>query len=408
MTSRERMAIAMHPRRGRPDRVPVMCQLALGHYFLNTGFDALDVWHDGAAFATALVTLQRRYGFDGILVNLPGRDPGWRRFIHSIEERHGRRVIHWSGDRLTIVATDDNPRVVLASTRKRYAPAPADVDPDRLFYVEPHDLAGPTYPQTWGFDAEPADPGVAFFPPWHWDTLKQVRAAAPDVSVHAEVFSPFSQWMELVGCSAGMMSLADDAGKVHAALARLTDGALALARGHIAAGADAVLISSAFAGAGLISRKDYKGFVLPYEQMLVTALKSEHPDIPVYTHTCGAIGDRLDLMIATLTDGIDTLDPPPLGTVDLADARCELGRAVFIKGNIDPVNTMLRGTPDECYRDALDRIAIAGRDGAYILSTACSVPPHAPPENVRRLVRAAENSVYFSLPDSIIPDSHIG
>ena len=49
MTSRERMAVAM--RHGTPDRVPVMCQLALGHYFLRSGEDAIDIWHDGEAFA---------------------------------------------------------------------------------------------------------------------------------------------------------------------------------------------------------------------------------------------------------------------------------------------------------------------------------------------------------------------
>ena len=41
MTPRERMAVAM--RHGVPDRVPVMCQLALGHYFLNAGLDPVDV-----------------------------------------------------------------------------------------------------------------------------------------------------------------------------------------------------------------------------------------------------------------------------------------------------------------------------------------------------------------------------
>ena len=41
MTPRERMAAAM--RHGAVDRVPVMCQLALGHYFLHSGLDPVDV-----------------------------------------------------------------------------------------------------------------------------------------------------------------------------------------------------------------------------------------------------------------------------------------------------------------------------------------------------------------------------
>jgi hypothetical protein len=371
------MDAAMHPADARPvDRVPVMCQLALGHYFLHAGADPIDIWHDSAAFASALVAMQQRYGFDGILVNLPGRDPDWRRFVLTIESRNGRQIIRWAGGRSTLVVPDDNPRVVLDATGRCFEALPRDVDPDCLFYVDPHDLTGIVYPTP------------AAHEPWRWDTLKSVRAAAPDVSVHGEVFSPFSQWIELTGCANGMMALVEEAGHVHACLERLTAGAIALARGHFAAGADAVLISSAYAGAGLISRRHYETFVLPYERQLVTALKRDVPDGPLYTHTCGAIGDRLDLMEATGTDGIDTLDPPPLGTVDLADARRRLGSAVFIKGNVDPVNTVLRGSAEDCYRDARERIRVAGASG-YILSTACSVPPHAPPANIAAIVRAA-------------------
>jgi hypothetical protein len=389
MTSRERMDAAMRPRNGRlPDRVPVMCQLALGHYFLHAG-DSVEIWHDSHAFAEALVTLQRRYRFDGILVNLPGRDPAWRRQVQSVEEGDTGRLITWRHGRRTIVPRDDNPHVHEADGRAVTARL-EDVDPERLFYIEPHDLAGVTYPTTWGCAEEPAIPGPGFFPPWHRDTLRQVRAAAPEVSVHGEVFSPFSQLMELVGYTSVLGALILDPGKVTACLERLTDGAVLLARGHFEAGADAVLISSAFAGAGFLSPDHYRRFVLPFERRIVEQLAEAAPGKPIYTHTCGAIGDRLELMEQTETHGIDTLDPPPLGTVDLADAKRRLGCRLFIKGNVDPVNTVLLSTPEPCYEDACARVEIAKPGGGYILSTACSVPPHAPPENILALARAAE------------------
>jgi len=92
----------------------------------------------------------------------------------------------------------------------------------------------------------------------------------------------------------------------------------------------------------------------------------------------------------TGTNGIDTLDPPPLGTVDLKEARRILAGRCFIKGNIDPVHTILEGTPDKVYEDASRRIAIAGPGGGYVLSSACSVSPHAPPANIMKLLEAAE------------------
>lgn len=387
MNARERMDVAM--RLGVPDRVPVMCQLALGHYFLHSGLDAIEIWHASDAFAEALIRLQQRYAFDGILVNLPGRDPDWRRAVTGIEVRDDERIITWKNGWYTAAPVDDNPHVYQADGT-RYFPAFDDVDPDTLFYIEPHDLSSITYPYSWGFDGEPAVPGPGFFPPWHYDTIRAVAdRVGRDVSVHGEVFSPFSQFMEMLDYTSGLMALLDDPVKVKACLDRLADGTIELGCGQARAGAHAVLISSAFAGAGLISREHYAEFVVPFERKVVDGIRARH-DVPVYTHTCGAIGDRLDLMEATHTQGIDTLDPPPLGTVELADAKRQTAGRMFIKGNLDPVNTVLFGTSDDVRRAARERIRIAAPGGGYILSTACSVAPAAPPENIMVLHETAE------------------
>ena len=387
MNSRERMDTAM--RLGVPDRVPVMCQLALGHYFLHSGLDAIEIWHDSQVFAEALIRLQERYGFDGILINLPGRDPDWRKAVARIETRGDERVVWWKNGWYSEAPHDDNPHVYQADGT-RYFPAFDAVDPELLFYAEPHDLSSITYPYSWGFDGEPATPGPAFFPPWHYDTIREVvRRVGREVSVHGEIFSPFAQFMELFDYTNGLMALMDDAGKVEACLDRLAEGAIELGCGQARAGAHAILISSAFAGAGLISREHYARFVLPYERRVIDGIHARH-DVPIYTHTCGAIGDRLDLMAATHTQGIDTLDPPPLGTVELVDAVRQTKGRMFIKGNLDPVNTVLFGGPDAVRTAARERIRVAAPGGGYILSTACSVAPAAPPANIAVLREAVE------------------
>ena len=387
------MAIAMA--KGKPDRPPLMCQLALGHYFLNTELDQIEIWHDSDAFAEALVTLQRRYGFDGILVNLPGRDPQWRSHIRDIKkDSSGTRTVKWSDGSLTTAPPDDNPHVRPATVDT--SPVPFDrVDPEALFYVEPHDLSGVTYPYSWGFSGEKAPVGEPdFFPQYSCNTLRRVRdVAGSDVSLHAEIFSPFTQLMELVGYAEALMALALDEGKCLAILDRLADGATCLASLYAKEDVDAILVSSAFVGAGFISRAHYETFEAPFLRRIAAGVRSVRSELPVYVHTCGAIGDRLDLMEATGIDGIDTLDPPPLGTVDLEDALRILDRRVFIKGNIDPVNTMLNGTPDDVRQAALERLRLAAPGGAYILSTACSVPPAAPVANMMALREAVEEYV---------------
>ncbi len=387
MNGRERMGLAMRHR--EPDRVPVMCQLSLGHYFLNCGPSEVDIWHSTRGFSDALLALQTRYGFDGILVNLPGRHPEWRSRIKAVDDRHGKKIIRWDNGWITVCPPDDNPHV-FREDGKEFRARFDEVDPDALFYVEPHDLLGLKYPYAWDFSDEPAS-FEDYFPPWHFDTVRDVlRRSRGEVSVHGEVFSPFSQFLELLGYAEGLTALMLDAGKSLDCLFSLTRGAIALGRGLAEQGVDAVLVSSAFAGAGFISPDQYRTFVLPFERRLIAGIK-ERFDIPVYTHTCGRLGDRLELLEATGTDGIDTLDPPPLGDVELEDAKARVGRRLFLKGNIDPVNVVLNGDRRAVREAARRCLEAAKHGGGYILSTACSVPPHALPQNVAEIRRAAED-----------------
>lgn len=386
MTSRQRMQQAMELQ--VPDRVPVMCQLALGHYFLHAGVKPLDIWYSSAGFANALITLQQRYKFDGILVNLPGRDPNYENYLDKIEAGARELRLRWRNGNFTTFPLDDNPHYYQADGT-RYFPTFAEIDPEQLYYIDPWDLTDITYPFTWGFDPEPR-PFDDYFPDYHFDTIKQVKArVGAGISVHAEIFSPWSQFLELLNYEYALMAILDDPGKSKACLECLAEGAIDLAQKQAACGVDAILISSAFAGAGLISREHYEEFVLPYEKKIVTAVKRATA-IPVYTHTCGSIGDRLDLMMQTGTNGIDTLDPPPLGTVELADAKKFLAGKTFIKGNIDPVHTLLYGNPDKVKADVQHRLEIGKPGGGYILSSACSVAPHTPPENIVLLAELAE------------------
>ncbi|MFT5126396.1 MAG: uroporphyrinogen decarboxylase, partial [Verrucomicrobiales bacterium] len=77
----------------------------------------------------------------------------------------------------------------------------------------------------------------------------------------------------------------------------------------------------------------------------------------------------------------------PLGNVDLPDAVKELNGKMFIKGNIDPVNTLLRGDRDKVTSDVSEtmRVGANGMDG-FILSSACSIAPPVPPDNIKCMV----------------------
>ena len=388
MNPRERITAAMNHR--QPDRVPVMCQLALGHYFLNCADSPSQVWFDGRTFAKVLVELQQKYSFDGILVNLPGRPPDWRSYVKSQRKVDNREHIFWESGLETVFPPDDNAQTYQPGRvpLPRAAYQSVDIDDPATYRLAGYVWNTWHAPQLWGIDpqADLCDP--AAYPAWFTSTLKTVQQLAPDVSIHAEVFSPFTHLMELFGYEQGLLALVDEPDKCHEVLAVLTRNVLAQIKLYAACRPDAILVSSAFAGAGFISRRMYEEFVAPYEDEIFRVINRSGSKS--YVHTCGAIGDRLDLMSKTSVDGIDTLDPPPLGTVDLQEAKSKYGQRFFFKGNLDAVNEMLNADDQTFERAVEERIRIGKPGGGYILSSACSVAPHVRPERLRRLVELAE------------------
>ena len=372
MTSRERMAAAMDL--GRPDRVPVMCQMSIGHMLIRTGIRPLAFWNSAEAFAGGLVALQRDYGFDGILVSLYGHRPGWEKEIRRVRTADEGELVEWrNGDR-TLFPPDDLPVHMVA----RPVPAPP------LDTFDPHGIPA-------RLDYFPVSQGLEFrFDPGRiQDIFGRLRAAAgPDVSLHGEVTSPFDYYLHFFGFEGALLGLRDVPERARAALQRFTDGVVALADAQAALGLDAVKISSPYAGAGFISPTDYRLFVLPFESQVAAAIRRR--GVHAYLHTCGDIHDRLELMAESGISGLECLDPPPLGRVELADAKRRVGGRLFIKGNIDPVHVLLRGNVSRV-REAARRTLEAGMPGGgYILSTACAVAPHTPPENVAALREVVE------------------
>lgn len=388
MNGRERMALAMQHKEA--DRVPVMCQLALGHYFLNAGLAPHEIWFSSQGFAEALVKMQQRYQFDGILINLPGRPRNLLTEIKAVEKTTRGEVVTWKNGHVTRIPWDDNAQYVYSARPDLLPRADLTIlDPDHLEMIDQFvGYVWNTYHVPWLEGKNDMGP-LNEIPDYFFDTIDLVRAQTNgEVSVHGEVFSPFTHYLELIGYQNAIIGLVKNREKVKAVLERLTDAAIAWGTAQARHGVDAVLISSAFAGGGFISPKMYAEYVVPYERRLSNAIK-EH-NVPVYTHTCGKIGDRLELMEQTGTMGIDTLDPYPLGNVELADAKNGVGQRLFLKGNMNSVAILEYTTKEQVLAEASDRIQIGKPGGGYILSSACSIAPRVEPWKIELFTPLAE------------------
>lgn len=369
MTHYERIHIAMQHK--EPDRVPVMCQLSQGYMAINGGETPLDMYFNAESAARAFFKTRKDLDFDGILLNVTF-DDDWRRVYEGIrteQTENGERYILPDG----CIYENRNGQLTLVNAPKKSTPP--DIDD-----IEPEEV-----PLRLDYSSSMA-----------LHKLAVAEGRREQFSVHGEIVSPFDCLCVLLGLENAMMAMITDPEKCEAILARYVEQCVAFAKAQIDVGVDTMKISSPFAGGSFISLHFYEQFVMPYEREVVRRIHAYAPQIPVYTHTCGFIGDRLELMAQSGIDGIECMDPPPLGNTELADAKQRVGQKLFLKGNMDSVNVLLQSTPETIEDYVRDMLRDGAPGGGYILSSACSVAPNVDPEVLKRLVPLAEK--YGSYP----------
>lgn len=207
------------------------------------------------------------------------------------------------------------------------------------------------------------------------------RGVGDEKSVVGWVEGPLALGAELRGLSRIMTDFLDEPGFVEDLLDFTSEVALCYAEAQIQAGADTIGMSDA--AASMMGPKYYAQFLHPRQQRVFQEIKRRHPHILTRQHICGQTRPILHKMKELAVD-IYELDFP----VDLAQAKPILGDRV-ISGNVSTVTTLLRGTPEDVYAAAAQCHAACGRN--FIVGSGCEVSPLTPPENLRALVRYAQD-----------------
>jgi uroporphyrinogen-III decarboxylase len=369
MTSKERINAAMNLQ--HPDRVPLMCQFSIGSMMVQLQPNPIEFWYDKNVFAEGLVALCEKFKFDGILVSLHGHSDKWRKDLLSTEcIGEGEYKLTYP-DRTEVHSWTDLPLVKF--NQQKTMPTIEDIDvekdiPSVINYIPvSHNLY---------FDIDQEN----MFDVFDIIYLK----VGESVSIHGEITSPFDYFLDLVGYQDGLVGLIMEPEKCHAIIDKYANGVRDLAVKMCDKHIDAIKISSPFAGMGFISMEDYNEFVLPYERRIIEAIRAK--GVHVYIHTCGSISDRLELMRESKTSGLECLDPIPVGNVDLEDAFRRIGNDLFIKGNIDSINSLLFADDEKAETDVRKIIETGKNMGkGFILSTACSIAPKVTKERLLML-----------------------
>jgi len=204
--------------------------------------------------------------------------------------------------------------------------------------------------------------------------VRALRAADTRRSVMGWVEGPAAEAADLRGVTNFLMDLIEDEAYAGALMDFCTETAIRFATAQIEAGADTIGIGDAIASQ--VSADHYERLILPREQTLLKAIRSAGAWTRL--HICGNITHLLP-GIASL--GMDILDLDHM--VDLRCAREAVGPRVVLAGNLDPVEGVMRSTP-QAIRAAIAR----ARDAAgapFMVAAGCEIPAGTPPQNLRAL-----------------------
>ncbi|MDR1773325.1 MAG: uroporphyrinogen decarboxylase family protein [Clostridioides sp.] len=143
-------------------------------------------------------------------------------------------------------------------------------------------------------------------------------------------------------------------------------------------------IAEPIASGTLISSKNFNEFAKPYLKKCMDRI-IERTGGGATLHICGKTKKIWDGMVDV---GIKSLSLD--NAEDIQELKELHGDKVRIIGNVDPVNTILRGTVEDVYEEAKQCI-IKGHDNpkGYILSTGCDVPIGSNPDNIIAMMDAA-------------------
>lgn len=172
--------------------------------------------------------------------------------------------------------------------------------------------------------------------------------------------------------------IVDDPFLLHVLLDKLTVMMISYLEAQIHAGAEVVQVFDSLTVH--LSDQHYKEFALPYEMRLIEAMKGKVPVILFVKDTA-----RFVPSLKSVKDVILSCD----ASLNLSDARKELGDAVILQGNLDPV-LLKEGAKDEIQSRTVE-ILKAMHGQRHILNLGHGVLPATPVENIQWLIDAVRN-----------------
>ena len=159
------------------------------------------------------------------------------------------------------------------------------------------------------------------------------------------------------------------------------------AKAQCEAGAHALWLGDCDAFSGMLSVDQYNKFAFPSCKKLVERLKKD-TDLIIHLHNSEI---SIPHLLAECELGVDIISAGP--AANIAEVRKALTGKTCFTGNLDPIEVLMRGTPQQVAQEAERIIKICHTNqGGYIFNTGEMNPRDVPAENMKAMIQAARKA----------------
>jgi MtaA/CmuA family methyltransferase len=197
------------------------------------------------------------------------------------------------------------------------------------------------------------------------------------VAIVSSIVGPFALAAKLYGFDNLFPWIITNPDYVRQILDPLKDLSIQYANAQVEAGADVILIGEATCSGDLVSPETYGDFVADLHTEICAAVQA-----PSILHICGNSTYHIPHIARTGAAGYSFDEG-----INLEMARKHLKGKVALAGYVPTVEVLLQGSPELTYQATLECLG----NQVDILAPGCSMPQHAPLQNIAAMLQAVKD-----------------
>jgi uroporphyrinogen decarboxylase len=198
----------------------------------------------------------------------------------------------------------------------------------------------------------------------------------------------FVRSWRLTGMQNYMLNLFDNPAFLHKISEMVTQYSLGQLEMLGEAGLDVLIVEDDIADKNntLISPDHFDEFILPYNLRLVE--RAHEMGLKVVRHSDGNLWPIIDRLLEAGYDGLNPLEPQ--AGMQLKKVKDYCGNRLCLLGNIDCMELLPNGTPDQVKATVQEAIQDAGRGGGLIICSSNTLHPGVDPDNCIAMFEAVK------------------